>query len=82
MAGTRSSARHNSSPASEKTPAGTKRKADDTGSPSSSRSKKGRPSKQMTLEETVPAAGESGKAEDSAMGNVDGDAKAETNGHG
>lgn len=55
MAGTRSSARLNSSPQSENSTTGTKRKADDS-SPTA-KSKRGRPSKeQKTLEETVPAA--------------------------
>ena len=54
MAGTRSSTRQNdSSPQSEKSTGGTKRKAEDS-SPSSTKAKRGRPSKeQKTLEETV-----------------------------
>lgn len=54
MAGTRSSARLNSSPQSENSAAGTKRKAED--STPTKKSKRGRPSKdQKTLEETVSA---------------------------
>ena len=53
MAGTRSSARLNSSPQSANSAAGTKRKADD--STPTKQSKRGRPSKeQKTLEETLP----------------------------
>lgn len=56
MAGTRLSTRQNSSPQSEKSTGGTKRKAEDT-SPTTTKSKRGRPSKeQKTLEETIGAA--------------------------
>ena len=61
MAGTRSSERLKSSPQSEKSATGTKRKADDS-SPSGAKSKRGRPSQaskeQKTLEETLPATGD------------------------
>lgn len=74
MAGTRSSARLNSSPQSEKSTSGTKRKADDS-SPSSTKTKRGRPSKeQKTLEETMaPTKDENGtKGEEMKDGAVDG----------
>lgn len=85
MAGTRSSARLNSSPASEKTPSGTKRKAEDNDSPSSNKSKRGRPSKdQRTLEETISAADDKNETADTAI--ADAEAKVaiqpEANGHG
>ena len=57
MAGTRQSARLNSSsPQAAKDTAGTKRKADES-SPSGNKAKRGRPSKdQKTLEETISGA--------------------------
>lgn len=60
MAGTRSSARLNSSSpqSASKDTAGTKRKAEDAASPSGNKAKRGRPSedqKQKTLEETISA---------------------------
>ncbi len=69
MAGTRSSARINSSPQSEKTTnGGTKRKADDASPPASQKAKRGRLSKaskqQKTIEETLPATGDQPESED------------------
>lgn len=67
MAGTRSSARLNSSPQSEKSTGGTKRKADDS-SPSSTKTKRGRPSKeQKTLEETIAPTKDENDTKDEEM---------------
>lgn len=85
MAGTRSSARLNSSPASENTSGGTKRKAEDNESPSSNKSKRGRPSKeQKTLDETLPIANNKSENGDVAIKGTEAnsDVDTEANGHG
>lgn len=74
MAGTRSSARLNSSPQSEKSSSGTKRKAEDVDPPSTGKGKRGRPSKQQkTLEETLAATDD--KSEDAEVNVSDAEMK-------
>lgn len=82
MAGTRSSARLSSSPQS----AGNKRKADDTDTSPSSKSKRGRASKeQKTLEETIsrddeqdaPAKDDQGATTEANVGDASGDGDGE-----
>jgi hypothetical protein len=84
MAGTRSSARLNSSPQSEKSSGGTKRKAEDSSPAGSNKSKRGRPSKdtkeQKTLEETLPTADDKNENEDVEI--KDAEVEADANGNG
>ncbi|KAK3691926.1 hypothetical protein LTR37_018357 [Vermiconidia calcicola] len=75
MAGTRSSMRQNqnSSPQSEKSADGNKRKAEDS-SPAGTKAKRGRPSKQQkTLEETIAPTDETNTAEYAEVPDVEAD---------
>ena len=81
MAGTRSSARLNSSPQSANSASGTKRKADDT--TPTSKAKRGRPSKeQKTLEETLAGAEDDTETKDVEIEDADADADAEATDNG
>jgi hypothetical protein len=86
MAGTRSSARLNSSPQSDKSAGGTKRKAEDPSPPSSIKAKRGRPSKaskeQKTLEETIPTTDANAEDEDEGIDMTDADPESKTEANG